>query len=224
MDPLSPVLHLRTHDLRWSVGHYKVPVPDRSPVQPQVNQVSDESLVERVKQREVAAFTLLYDRYAPAVYALAAHQLSPADAEEIVQEAFLRLWRRAEQFDPGRGAFKAWFMTLVRNHIFDHLKRRSHEERTAALDEIERLLGEVNDPEASVAEALWEHEQQAAMVRALHELPPEQRRAIVLAYFGGLSQSAIAAELGWPLGTVKKRIRLGLQKLRGQLMRWRQAT
>lgn len=82
-------------------------------------ELSDEILVDQVKQQDVAAFTLLYDRYAPTVYALAAHLLSPTDAEEVVQEIFLRLWQKAHQFDAQTGLFKSWFMTIARKHIWD---------------------------------------------------------------------------------------------------------
>ena len=183
-------------------------------------ELSDEALVERVKQQDVVAFTLLYDRHAPAVYALAAHLLNPIDAEEVVQEVFLRLWRKADQFDCHAGRFKSWFMTIARNYIWDQLKTRQRDERLRNLAEIEARLGEAPDPAALVTEVAWERQRQRAMRAALHQLPPEQRKAIVMAYFGGLSQSAIARELGWPLGTVKKRIRLGMQKLRTFLTGW----
>jgi RNA polymerase sigma-70 factor, ECF subfamily len=185
---------------------------------------SDELLVARVQQRDRAAFTLLYDRHAPVIYALAAHLLNPTDAEEVVQEVFLRLWRRAEQFDPERGSFKPWLLTVARNYIFDQLKRGAHEQRLAALDGINELLADAANPETAVAEVDWSQQRQAAMLVALRDLPAEQRRAIVLAYFGGMSQSAIAEQLGWPLGTVKKRLRLGLQKLRAALAPWRELT
>jgi RNA polymerase sigma-70 factor, ECF subfamily len=182
-------------------------------------ELSDEVLVARIGAGDMAAFSLLYDRYAPAVYALAAHLLNPREAEEIVQEVFLRLWQRADQFDAGRGSFRTWFMAVARHQTLDQLKRCSREQRLLALAEIERLLAEhPTDLGAQVAETLWQEQQQQAMLRALNELPAEQRRALVLAYFGGLSQSTIAEELGWPLGTVKKRIRLGLQKLRNALV------
>lgn len=183
-------------------------------------ELSDETLMEQVKQQEVAAFTLLYDRYASAIYALAAHLLGPADAEEVVQEIFLRLWQKAHQFDAQTGLFKSWFMTIARNHIWDILKQRTHEQRLVATYEIEQRLSEPNDPAHQATEEVWGQQQQAVLLQALHNLPPEQRRAIVMAYFGGFSQSAIAQELGWPLGTVKKRIRLGMQKLRNFLTQW----
>jgi RNA polymerase sigma-70 factor (ECF subfamily) len=174
------------------------------------HELNDEHLVARVQARDVAAFTLLYDRYAPAVYAMAAHLLNPVDAEEIVQEVFLRLWQRAEQFDAGRGSFRSWFMTIARHQILDQLKRCSQEQRLLAENYI--------DIEGQVTEMLWQQQQHQGLLQALHQLPAEQRRALVLAYFGGLSQSMIAQELGWPLGTVKKRIRLGIQKLRNALI------
>lgn len=183
-------------------------------------ELSDEILVEQVKAQDVTAFTLLYDRYAPAVYALSAHLLNPTDAEEVVQEVFLRLWHKANQFDAQTGRFKSWFMTIARNHIWDLLKRRTHEERLLATYKIEQLLTEAADPVDQVTEETWTYQRQDAMLKALQDLPSEQKRAIVMAYFGGLSQSAIAQELGWPLGTVKKRIRLGLQKLRHFLTQW----
>lgn len=181
---------------------------------------SDEALVERVKAQDVTAFTLLYDRYAPAIYALAAHLLNPTDAEEVVQEVFLRLWKKADRFDVQSGSFKPWLMTVARNHIWDLLKQRTHEQRVLATYEIEQLLSEPVDPATHISEEAWNNQRQTAMLRALQDLPPEQKRAIVMAYFGGFSQSAIAQELGWPLGTVKKRIQLGLQKLRHFLGQW----
>ncbi len=186
------------------------------------SELSDEALIARVQQRDVVAFSLLYDRYAQAIYALAAHLLSHVDAEEIVQDTFLRLWNRAEQYDASRGSFRTWFITIARHCVFDELKRRNHEQRSLAVNEIEHLLSDAEDLQTNVAEEAWLRQRQDALIHALRDLPAEQRRALVLAYFGGLSQSAIAQELGLPLGTVKKRIRLGLQKLRTYLMPWRE--
>ena len=180
--------------------------------------------MERVKQRDVDAFTVLYDRYAQPVYALAAHLLGPAEADEIVQDVFLRLWNKAEQYDARRGVFRAWFMTVARYRVLDRLKERNQERWPRALDEIERLLAEGTDPAETVPDAAWGSQRQAAMMQALQRLPEEQRRVIILAYFGGLSQSEIAEHLGWPLGTVKKRIRLGLQKLRTDMVDWQESA
>jgi RNA polymerase sigma-70 factor (ECF subfamily) len=182
-------------------------------------QPSDEELVQRVAVQDVQAFSLLYDRYAQPVYALAAHLLGVSDAEEIVQEVFLQLWRNALQFDASRGSFKSWFMTIARHRALDELKRRSREQRNRAALQVEEVLAQAPDPAEDVVNDVWQREHQHHLLRVLRELPAEQRRAIVLAYFGGYSQSAIAQQLNWPLGTVKKRIRLGLQKLRAALVR-----
>ena len=178
---------------------------------------SDEALAARVAQRDVAAFGLLFDRYAQLIYVFAGHMLGTADADEIVQEVFLRFWKSASQFDRTRGSFRGWFMAIARHQILNELRRRSQEQRWLAADQIDSLLAEAADPSVDVEEAAWLRERQDVVLRALEELPDEQRRALVLAYFGGLSHSAIAQQLGWPLGTVKKRIQLGLQKLRAAL-------
>lgn len=178
---------------------------------------SDEALVARVVERDLTAFSSLYDRYAQPVYALAAHMLGSADAEEVVQEVFLRLWNKAAQFDGERGRFGAWFMAVARNYALDELKRRGQQQRVVAAEKIDQLLAEAADPAVDVEEEAWERQRGDAVLRALQNLPPEQRRVVVLAYFGGLSHTSIAQHLGWPLGTVKKRVRLGLQKLRASL-------
>jgi RNA polymerase sigma-70 factor (ECF subfamily) len=185
----------------------------RPPLEP-----SDEALVARVALRDATAFGLLYDRYARPAYALAVHVLGRADAEEAVQDAFLRLWRNAAQFDPRRGAFGAWFMAIARHRVLASLADRSRQQRLSAAEAIDRVLAQRADPAPDVEEQAWLNERGDAALRALRSLPAEQRRVIVLAYFGGLSQSAIAAHLDLPLGTVKKRTRLGLQKLRAALV------
>lgn len=176
-------------------------------------QLSDEALAAQVAQRDVEAFGLLYDRYARSVYVLAAHLLGQGEAEDLVQEVFLRLWGNAGAFDPTRGAFKSWFMAVARYRVLNHLRRRSRQPLLLALDEIEGLLDSRTDVEQ---QALMNMQSQAALV-AVRNLPAEQRRVLVMAYFGGLSQSAIAKHLSCPIGTVKSRMRLGLQKLRAAL-------
>jgi len=181
---------------------------------------SDKTLVSRVVQRDVTAFALLYDRYGQPVYSMAAHILGRADAEEIVQEVFLRLWNRADQFDASRGSFKAWFMTIARYRIIDELRTRHQRDgRLVAAEDINQLLANTPDPTVDVEKEVWLNQDSQSVRQALQLLPNEQRRALVLAYFGGFSQSTIARHLGWPLGTVKKRIRLGMQKLRAALIK-----
>lgn len=177
---------------------------------------TDEALAARVARRDVAAFALLYDRYARPVYAMAAHLLGIAEAEEVVQEAFLRLWHRAEQYDPGRGPFAPWFMAIARHYVRGELRRRGRDP-VAAVANVEAVLARAVDPSPDLDQAIWEAARGGAIHRALGALPEEQRQVLLLAYFGGMSQSAIAQTLGWPLGTVKKRTRLAMQKLRGTL-------
>ncbi|MGH2543427.1 MAG: RNA polymerase sigma factor [Ardenticatenaceae bacterium] len=179
---------------------------------------SDEALVTLVVERDVEAFRLLYDRYARPVYVMAAHTVGPGDAEAVVQETFLRLWHKAHQFNANQGSFKRWFMTIARNQLIDELKRRNRESTRQAVGEIEQLLESAADPASDPGEMAVRREEEITLRHALQQLPVEQRRALVLAYFGGLSQSSIARLLDWPLGTVKKRIRLGLQKLRASLV------
>jgi RNA polymerase sigma-70 factor (ECF subfamily) len=174
---------------------------------------TDEVLVARVARHDVAAFALLYDRYARPVYVMAAHLLGVAEADEVVQETFLRLWQRAEQYDPERGPFAPWFMAIARHHVRGELRRRGRDP-VVAVAEIEAVLARAVDPAPDPAQAVWEAARGEAIHRALGALPEEQRRVLLLAYFGGLSQGAIARTLGWPLGTVKKRTRLAMQKLR----------
>lgn len=178
-------------------------------------QLGDAALVAGVARGDLQAFDVLYDRYARDVYALAVHVVPRADAEEIVQDVFVRVWRSALRFDEDRGSFVAWLMTIARNRVLDELRRHGRNRRS--LEEIEEVLLHSADPSVDLEEAVWSQQRRQAMLEALRELPEEQRRAVVLAYFGGLTRASIARELGWPLGTVKKRIQLGLQKLRRAL-------
>lgn len=178
---------------------------------------SDEALIEQVTQHgDRTAFTQLYDRYAPLIYTLAIHMVGRGEAEEMTQEIFLRLWRRAERYDVQRGRFKHWFISVARNYMRDELRRQRAQPIITAED-IDDILQYTADTTADVPETAWHRERNAALQQALKTLPSAQRRAILLAYFGGVTQSAIAQQLGWPLGTVKKRIRLGMQKLRAAL-------
>ena len=181
-----------------------------------VDEISDESLIERVTRQDVKALAALYDRYAQTVYAVALNVLGAGGAEDVVQDVFIRLWGKADQFDPQRGTFKSWFMSMARNCAVDKLRRRGREQRMLVAARVDAILRQasIEDP----VEKVWVREHRRYLLQALRALPAEQRHAIILAYFGGLSQSEIATELGWPLGTVKKRIRLALQKLRGAFL------
>ena len=178
---------------------------------------TDETLAARVATGDLAAFSLLYDRYERPVYTMAAHLLDAVEAEDVVQEVFLRLWRGVAQFDETRGRFAPWFMTITRHEVLARLRRRTREQRLALAEDIDRVLAANPDPAIDIEEQAWRRERGDFVLHALNTLPVEQRRVLVLSYFGDLSQATIAESLGWPLGTVKKRIRLGLRKLRRAL-------
>jgi len=178
---------------------------------------TDEILAAHVARGDVAAFATLYDRYAHRIYAWAAHVVGSTEAEDVVQEVFARLWNKAGQFDANRGRFAWWFGAVVRHHLLGQLRRRTVQQRIVAADEIDRVLADVADRGAGPEDLAWSHEQAGDIRQALATLPEEQRRVLVLAYFTGLSQSQIAAHTATPLGTVKKRTRLALQKLRERL-------
>ena len=175
---------------------------------------ADGDLLVGVKAGDAAAFALLYDRHSRAAYGLAYRILGEATAaEDVVQEAFLTVWRQAATYSPERGTVRAWLLAIVHHRAIDHVRRRSYrEERQQALDAV------VDPPDSADT---WEQARQSVegqhVREALEHLPPDQRRSITLAYFGGYTHDEIARLLGVPLGTVKGRLRIGLQKMRGYL-------
>ena len=177
----------------------------------------DEALCARVADHDVAAFEAIYDRYRDRVYAWAAHVLGPRQAEDTTQEVFALLWRRAGQFDESRGQFTQWFWALTRNHILRELRGISRHRRLQMADQIAALLATAIEEGVDVEDAAFARVDSHRALEALGRLPPEQRRVLVMSYFVGLSHTAIALELSLPLGTVKKRARLGMQKLRQAL-------
>jgi len=185
----------------------------------QLKHHTDESLAAKVAAGDVDAFSALYDRYAGRIYAWAAHVLGGDRSEDAIQEIFLLLWRRADQYDSSRGSFAAWFMTLARHEILRELRKHSTSELAAAAEEIERLFDRRGDMAADPADQAVARAGLPELRTALREMPSEQRRVLILAYFGGLSHSMIAEHLGIPLGTVKKRIRLAMAKLRAAYLR-----
>ena len=136
-------------------------------------------------------------------------------AEGVVQDVFLRLWHHADQYDPTRGSFQSWFMSVARNRMRDKLRQQRVRDRVAKVSLIERQLE--NESQDELLMTMTTVEDFERLIKALQTLPELQRRAIFLAYYGGLTHQAIADELDWPLGTVKKRIRLGIAKLRERL-------
>ena len=168
------------------------------------------ALVERVAQGDGAALRALYDRCAARAMAVARRILGdPQEAEEVVQETFVQVWRQADRFDALRGSPAAWVSTIARSRAIDRLRSREAGERVhlAARAEEDRSSA------PAAGEVAEGRELRQRVGAALHSLPVEQRRTLELAYFEGLSQSQIAARLGDPLVTVKTRVRLGLSRL-----------
>ena len=176
----------------------------------------DERLIARVVEGDRSAFEMLYDRYASTVLGLALKMLGDREvAEDAVQEIFWRVWRRLGSFDRSR-AFAPWLFGIAHNYCIDELRRRKVRPQSVYEDDENPILSEIAD-EADVGESALLAEQGRLVRSALEQLPEEQRQTLLLAYFGGLTQQEIAVKLGNPLGTVKTRMRLGLQKLRAVL-------
>jgi RNA polymerase sigma-70 factor (ECF subfamily) len=172
----------------------------------------DTTLVSRLLQKDVNAFEQLYDRHSRAIYGLVVRILQHAGiAEEVVQDVFLQLWRNAAQYDSPRGPFVPWLFTLARNRALDTLRLKSERQRRRE-DQTEELPPVVSAPEY---EKQLDEKRRAEKVRALMaSLNPQQKKAIELAYFEGLSHTEIATALKEPLGTVKSWIRNGLLRLK----------
>lgn len=177
----------------------------------------ESDLVRRVAQGDEAALGQLYDRFGELLYAVALRIVGQAaDAEEVVMEAFAQAWREAARFSPERGSVAAWLTVMARSRALDLIRAHSRRQRitdTAAREapaEGPAMSGGTPPPGA----AILDDERRRAVVSALAALSPPQRDAIELAYYQGLSQSEIAQRLQEPLGTIKTRMRLGMQKLR----------
>jgi RNA polymerase sigma-70 factor (ECF subfamily) len=172
----------------------------------------DAVLVRRLLQRDVSAFEELYDRHSRLVYALVLRILQQATtAEEVVQDVFLQLWRNTAQYNGSRGPFVPWLLTIARNRALDQLRLKSERQRRRE-DQTDELPPVVAIPDF---EGSLDEKRRATRVRELmNSLHPQQRKAIELAYFEGLSHSEIANALKEPLGTVKSWIRNGLLRLK----------
>lgn len=182
-------------------------------MQPEQAQVSDVELLAAIVRKDETALAELYDRYRVILFGLLVRILnSREEAEDVLQEVFLQVWRRAADFDEKRGRPFTWLVTLARSRGIDRLRSLAARERVA-LAGAKQPAEEVSDAAADA----FASEQRTLVTTALEQLPEEQRRPLILAYFDGLTQSEIAAKLGAPLGTVKTRMRTGLMKLREAL-------
>ena len=175
---------------------------------------SDDALLAAVQRRDQAAIAALYDRYNRLAFGLAYRILGERGlAEDVVQDAFLSVWRRAESYAIGKGSVRTWLLSIVHHRAIDRLRGTAGRARQdQALDDVATELA-VEDGWREVALGV----QQDVLRRGMAALPEAQRRAIELVYFGGYTQQEVAEALGVPLGTVKGRLRIGLQKLRDAL-------
>jgi RNA polymerase sigma-70 factor (ECF subfamily) len=178
---------------------------------------ADGSLLRLMAAGDEQALVVLYDRWHALVHATAVRIVHQRDeVHDVVEETFWQAWRQAARFDPERGSVQTWLLTIARSRALDRVRavRRLREEPLDGENaEVTAQAAAEGDP-AMDAEA---RERRARVIAALAELPPEQREVLELGYFSGLSQSEIAERTGQPLGTVKTRMRLAMQKLRGRL-------
>jgi RNA polymerase sigma-70 factor (ECF subfamily) len=174
----------------------------------------DQLLIAAVARGESQALEVLYDRYSGVVYRLAFRMLKHREqSEEIVQEVFWRVWRRSSSFERERGRVAQWIFGIAHNLCIDEMRRMRARPNPVYDDENHPVIQQLIDDQVDVPAAAWASEQRRVIVSALASLPSAQREAIELAYFGGLSHQEIADQLDRPLGTIKTRVRLGLQKL-----------
>jgi RNA polymerase sigma-70 factor (ECF subfamily) len=176
------------------------------------DELSDAELVRQLASGSQEALGPLYARYASLVFGVAAHSLDTAAAEEIVQDVFLAIWRKAASFDPEQGAFRPWLLQLTHWRVLNELRRRGRRPQADPDDEGLNSMPDLLqlDPADHVS-----HEEQRAVIRsAMDALPAAQRQAVALAFFGELTHEQVARKLDLPLGTAKTRIRSGLRGLR----------
>ena len=181
-----------------------------SRLQAETSQISDNDLLKAIARGDEGALADCYDRYRLILFSLILRILHDRhEAEDVLQEAFLQVWRRAKDFDESRGRAFTWLVTIARSRALDRLRATGSRARLAT--EVEQSPRE---DMGDAAEDAIRSEESAIVRQALAELSAEQRQTLFMAYFEGLTQSEIAARLGDPLGTVKTRMRSGLMKLR----------
>lgn len=165
------------------------------------------AVLRRLADGDPAALAEFYDAHASLAYGIALRIVrDPGEAEDVVQEAFLQAWRQAGRYDAARGSAQAWLCAIVRTRALDRLRRRA-------------TRREHQQAQAPPAASAPDHDSVLAVRKALESLGADQRRALELAYFVGLSQSEIASRLGEPLGTIKTRMRAAMMRLREALER-----
>jgi RNA polymerase sigma-70 factor (ECF subfamily) len=176
----------------------------------------DAALIRRMVEADETALGALYDRWARSLYSLVLHLLrDPDEAEDVVEETFWQAWRKADSYEPSRGAVSTWLLTIGRRKALDRLRARKRNRE----DTVEGVSTFADIPSGAPDQSSELRENVRA---ALRTLPDEQREVLELGYFTGLSQAEIAELTGQPLGTVKTRMRLAMHKLRGPLSMYRE--
>ena len=182
-----------------------------------ISHFDDESLMRLIVHRQENALSELYDRYGRLVYSISVNVLGePAAAEEVTQDVFLRVWDRAVTYQPEQGKVVTWLARITRNRAIDLIRFRRLRPEGSSVS-WEELTSNPPIDGHNVEQAIELAQQQQRVRQAIAQLPPEQREALALAYFQGLSHQEIADRLGQPLGTVKTRVRLAMQKLKHEL-------
>ncbi|MGB8647189.1 MAG: sigma-70 family RNA polymerase sigma factor [Anaerolineae bacterium] len=191
-----------------------IPVRRRSTAK--IDADSDQALLAQIVKQKPEALSKLYDRYASRALGLAFRILKDRDlAEQVIQDAFWKVWQNAAKFEPTRGSFSTWFFTIVRNLSIDQLRRRRDEPSLDDDQQAPAIEAQMSAPD--VGEAVGRQLRSEEIRSALRGLPPAQQRVLEMAYFEGLTRREIADKLDEPLGTIHTRARLGLEKL-GQLL------
>lgn len=190
-----------------------------TPLAPKANskdglrRLADEELMERVVRNDADAFEIVMERHADAVFAIIYRMCGRrALAEDAAQEVYLTLWRSAGRYDRGRGSVRTWALRIAHNRAIDLIRRdQVHTRRQVESEGIEEVIAAPESTDSQAIDRIVSHE----MRGALEELPDDQRQVVELAYYGGFTQTEIAEMVQAPLGTVKGRMRLALQRLRG---------
>ena len=180
---------------------------------PMADEPGDEELMRQLAAGRAEALGPLHGRYAGVVYGIAVRPLGRSGAEEVVQEVFLTIWRKASTFDPARGEFRNWLLRIARNRVRNEVRNRSRRPSTAPLVDGDMAVDDEPEPD----ESLWRVHRREVLLGAIEALPPRQGQALRLAYLQELTHEQVAATLSLPLGTAKSRIQSGLQSLRWRL-------
>ena len=185
---------------------------------PDLVSLSDADLIGRAAEGDPRALEVLYDRYSRVVFSFGLRIVGdPQLAEELLQEVFFRAWQQGGSFRSNKGSFITWLLSITHNMAIDEVRKRRRRPQKADSEDPEAVLAAVPDSGPDIEDEVWLGALRDTIDGAMASLPPAQRQAIELAYFRGLTQREIADQLGEPLGTIKTRMRLGMQKLREQL-------